>query len=69
MSGIYDAVQNPIPKSNLWVTPENFDQLYEMLNQYTGEQASLAMHVAMLTMNTCNKAVEDKILSKEIFCS
>ena len=64
---MYNIVENPIPKSNLWVTPENFDELYALLDQFTGEQASLAMHVAMLTMNTCNKQVEDKILSKEIF--
>ena len=64
---MYDIVNNPIPKSNLWVTPANFDELYKMLDQYTGEQASLAMHVAMLTLNTCNKVVEDEILSKEVF--
>lgn len=54
-------VVNPIPKSNLWVTPGSLQELYEMLDQYTGEQAALAMHVAMLTMNACNKIVEDEI--------
>jgi len=27
-----------------------------------------AQNIFMLTLNACNKAVEDEILSKEIFC-
>ena len=64
---MYDIVQNPIPCSGLWVTPESMDQLYDMVDQYTGEQKALAMHIMMLTLNACNKSVEDNILSKEIF--
>jgi hypothetical protein len=64
---MYDIVNNPIPKSDLWVTPDNLTELFNMLEQYTGEQKALAMHVAMLTLNACNKIVEDEILSKEIF--
>jgi hypothetical protein len=64
---MYDIVKNPIPRSGLWVTPENFDELYAMVEQYTGEQKALALHVMMLTLNTCNKSVEDNILSKEVF--
>ena len=64
---MYEVVKNPIPKSNLWVTPNNIPELYDLLGQYTGEQAALAMHVAMLTMNTCHKVVQDDILSKEVF--
>jgi hypothetical protein len=64
---MYDIVKNPIPSSGLWVTPENFDELYAMVEQYTGEQKALALHIMMLTLNACNKAVEDEILSKEVF--
>ena len=64
---MYDIVKNPIPSSGLWVTPENFEELYAMVEQYTGEQKALALHIMMLTLNTCNKAVEDEILSKEVF--
>jgi hypothetical protein len=53
-------MNSPIPKSNLWVTPDNIQELYEMLDQYTGEQAALAMHVMMLTLNTCHKLVEEE---------
>ena len=52
-------MKNPIPSSNIWVTPDNVDQLFEMLNQYTGEQKSLALHVAMMTLNTCAKLVDE----------
>lgn len=64
---MYDIVKNPIPKSNLWVTPNNINELYAMVDQYTGEQGALAAHIMMLTLNACNKVVEDRILSKEIF--
>jgi hypothetical protein len=64
---MYNVVSNPIPKSGLWATPEDMAELYDMVDQYTGEQKALAMHIMMLTLNACNKAVEDKILSKEIF--
>jgi hypothetical protein len=56
-------MNNPIPKSNLWVTPDNIQELYEMLDQYTGEQAALAMHVMMLTLNTCHKLVEEDMVA------
>lgn len=50
---------NPIPKCNLFVTPDNLTELFNMLEQYTGEQKALAMHVAMMTMNTCAKIVDE----------
>ena len=53
-------MQNPIPNSDLWVTPSSFDELFAMLNQYTGEQKSLALHVAMMTLNTCHQAVAEQ---------
>jgi len=52
-------MQNPIPKSDLWVTPSSVDELFTMLDQYTGEQKSLALHVAMMTLNTAHKIVND----------
>lgn len=51
---------NPIPSSNLWHTPATLAELQDMINQFTGEQAALAAHVMMLTMNTCHKLVEDQ---------
>jgi len=51
---------NPIPSNNLWHTPATLAELQDMINQFTGEQAALAAHVMMLTMNTCHKLVEDQ---------
>lgn len=51
---------NPIPSSNLWHTPATLTELQDMINQFTGEQAALAAHVMMLTLNTCHKLVEDQ---------
>ena len=56
-----ETMQNPIPKSNLWITPNSIDELYAMVEQYTGEQGALAAHIMMLTLNTCNRLVEEKI--------
>lgn len=54
-------MQNPIPKSNLWTTPKDLNELYAMLDHYQGEHAALAMHVAMLTLNTCNRLVQKEL--------
>jgi hypothetical protein len=64
---MYDIVKNPIPHSNLWATPESLEQLMQMCDEYTGEQKALAMHIAMLTLNTCHGLVERDILNKEVF--
>ena len=64
---MYDIVNNPIPKSRLFVTPEDENELYERIEQLTGAEKALAYQIAMMTFNLCNKLVEDKILSKEIF--
>ena len=66
---MYDIVNNPIPKSRLFVTPEDENDLYERIEQLTGAEKALAYQIAMMTFNLCNKLVEDEILSKEIFCS
>jgi hypothetical protein len=64
---MYDIVSNPIPKSKLFVTPEDENDLFARLEQFSGAEKALAFQVAMMTFNLCNKLVEDKILSKEIF--
>lgn len=56
-------MKNPIPKNNMWATPVDLNSLYAQLDQYTGEQAALAAHIMMLTLNTCHNLVE-KTLDK-----
>jgi len=69
MSGIYDVVQNPIPKTGLFATPESLDQLMEYCQRFNGQERIIAITVATMALNLAHELVEDKILSKEIFCS
>jgi len=70
MSGIYDVVQNPIPKSGLWDTPADMDHLTRLLNECgSAEEQKMAWYGAMLALNLAHRLVEEKILSKEVFCS
>ena len=64
---MYDTVKNPIPKNGFFATPETLDDLQNYVSQFNGAELRIAMLVMMMTLNTCNKLVEDEILSKEIF--
>jgi hypothetical protein len=64
---MYNIVNNPIPTSKLFVTPASEQELYDRIEQMTGPERALAFQIAMMTFNLCNRLVEDKILSKEVF--
>ena len=50
---------NPIPKSNLWMTPADMDHLVRLLNEVgTAEEQRLAWHGAMLALNLAHDLVE-----------
>jgi len=67
MSGCYDVVKNPIPKTGLWASP-TLAQLQEQIDNHPNEQERALMSTLfVMTMNACHDLVEDKILSKEIF--
>lgn len=68
MSGIYDVVQNPIPKTGLFATPESLDQLMEYCQRFSGQERIIAITVATMALNLAHELVEDRILSKEVFC-
>jgi hypothetical protein len=68
MSGIYDLVQNPIPKTGLFATLESLDQLMEYCQRFTGQERIIAITVATMALNLAHELVEDRILSKEVFC-
>jgi len=68
MSGIYDQVQNPIPKSGLFATPASLGDIQEFIDSLPKGQKANANLVFMYTLNMCNQLVEDRILSKEVFC-
>jgi len=67
MSGIYDAVQNPIPRSGFFATPDSIDDLMAYINSMSGPERAVAMTVAMMALNLSYELVESKILSREIF--
>ena len=65
MSGCYDVVKNPIPKTGLWASP-TLAQLQEQIDKHPNEQERALMSTLfILTMNACHDLVEDKILNKE----
>jgi hypothetical protein len=66
MSGIYDAVQNPIPYSGLWSEPSLAD-IQDFIDRLPKNQRANAYMVMMYTLNRCHRLVEDEILSKDIF--
>jgi hypothetical protein len=63
---MYDTVTNPIPRSGLFATP-TLEQISNQIEGFPAEQKAQLYLVFQLTLNACNKLVEDEILSKEIF--
>jgi hypothetical protein len=64
---MYDIVNNPIPKSKLFVTPASEQDLIDRIEALSGPEKALAFQIAMMTFNLCNRLVETEILSKDIF--
>jgi hypothetical protein len=65
---MYNVVENPIPKTGLFATPDSLDQLMEYCQRFTGQERIIAITVATMALNLSHKLVEDNILSKEVFC-
>ena len=65
---MYDVVSNPIPRSGFFATPESVEELIKYTENFNGQERVVATTVLMMALNLANKLVEDKILSKEIFC-
>jgi hypothetical protein len=64
---MYDIVKNPIPRSSLFVT-ESLEDVFKRIDGFSNRQErAQAYQIAMLVCNACHKAVEDEILSKEVF--
>jgi hypothetical protein len=52
---------NPIPKSNLWATPADFEHLALLLNESgSKEEQRMAWYGAMLALNLAHRLVEDQ---------
>ncbi len=63
---MYDVVQNPIPKSNLFTSP-SLAEIQDFISRLPSKEQANANLVFMFTLNSCNQLVETNILSKEIF--
>jgi hypothetical protein len=64
---MYNIVENPIPRTGLFATPESFEQLMEYCQRFTGNERLIAITVATMALNLAHEVVEKEILSKEIF--
>ena len=58
-------MKNPIPRSGMFVTPKDEQDLYDRIEQLTGTERALAFQIAMFTFNLCNKLVANE-LAKEL---
>lgn len=61
-------MKNPLFVSSLFVAPENFLELQQLIeDSYTGSEKAIAYQVMMFTQNTCakmvNRAIEDNLKS------
>lgn len=66
---MYNVVNNPIPKSGLFATP-SLEVIAEQIERIPdNREKANAYLIFQMTLNACNKLVEDEILSKEIFAS
>lgn len=52
-------MENPIPKSNLFYTPENLQELMDYIEDFSGSDKALAYTIAMMTMNACSQMVDN----------
>lgn len=64
---MYDIVQNPIPRTGFFATPETYQDLIDYIDRFNGSEKALAMTIACMSLNLAHKLVNDQILSKEVF--
>jgi hypothetical protein len=64
---MYNVVNNPIPKTGLFATPESLEQLMEYCQRFNGQERIIAITVATMALNLAHELVEKDILSKEVF--
>ena len=64
---MYDIVKNPIPNSNLFVTPNSLEEVLAFIKAMPAKEQAQAMTAVQFALNWAHKEVEAKILSKEIF--
>lgn len=63
---MYNVVENPIPKSNLFTSP-SLEEIQKFISNLPSKEQANAQMLFMFTLNACHQLVEDNILSKEVF--
>ena len=63
---MYNVIENPIPRSGLFAT-KTLGELQAYIELMSAQEKAQAYLIMQLTLNACNKLVEDDILSKEVF--
>lgn len=51
---------NPIPHSAMFDTPTSLESLFEYIERFNGSERSLAMLIAMMTLNLAHHIVEQE---------
>jgi hypothetical protein len=64
---MYNVVENPIPKTGLFATPDSLEQLMEYCQRFNGQERIIAITVATMALNLAHELVENNILNKEVF--
>jgi len=57
---------NPIPRNGLFATPDSKAALQDYVSQFTGSDLRVALVVMMMTMNLCNKLVEESVDAEQV---
>jgi hypothetical protein len=57
-------MQNPIPRSGLFAT-KSLAEIQEFIEMFPAKQRAELYMVMQFTLNSCNKIVQDEILSQQ----
>lgn len=53
-------IENPIPKTTLFATPESVEQLMQYCQRFTGQERLIAITAATMALNLAHELVEQQ---------
>lgn len=53
-------MQNPIPRTGFFATPESYTELINYISSMTGPERALAMTIAHMSLNLAHSMVEQQ---------
>jgi len=53
-------MQNPIPKTGLFATPQSLEQLMEYCQRFSGQERIIAITVATMALNLAHDLIEQQ---------